>query len=356
MTVEGKRAIDSGDQPLALGREWQALRQLTFARVRLFVREPEAMFWVLVFPLALTMVLGWAFQNRKPADEVVAVVPATAQVLAADAPGVAQRAYEDEAAARLALERGAVSAVLLPGTPPVLAFDPQRPEAELARLRMLNLLSRAESPPALSFEEVRGTGIRYIDWLFPGILGMNLMITGIWSIGFAIADTRQKKLLRRLMVTPMRRWHFLAAFILGRGVFLVGELACLLAFAYFVLRIPVNTDLVSFFAVCLLGMSTFAAIGLLIAARPRTTEGVSGLMNAVMLPMWLFSGVFFSYERFPEFTHDVLRLLPLTAIVDTLRGLMLDGEPVLALAGPIAVQTGWTLVAFTLALRWFRWE
>ncbi|MEO0424605.1 MAG: ABC transporter permease [Pseudomonadota bacterium] len=349
-------ALPAAQGESSAAREWRALGQLTLARVRLFVREPEAMFWVLVFPLALTMVLGWAFQNRKPADEVIAVVPASAEVLAEDASGIAQRAYEDEAAARLALQRGAVSAVLLPGTPPVLAFDPERPEAELARLRMLHLLAQEESPPALVFEEVTGTGIRYIDWLFPGILGMNLMSTGIWSIGFAIADTRQKKLLRRLMVTPMRRWHFLAAYILGRGIFLIGELACLLAFAYFVLRIPVNTSLVSFFAACLLGMSTFAAIGLLIAARPRTTEGVSGLMNAVMLPMWLFSGVFFSYERFPEFTHDVLRLLPLTAIVETLRGLMLDGESVLALAGPIAVQLGWIALAFTLALRWFRWE
>ncbi len=357
MAERGVKATSApAEGAIARSGQWRALVQLTLARVRLFVREPEAMFWVLVFPLALTMVLGWAFQNRKPADEIIAVLPTTAAVLAAEAEGIAQRAYESEAQAREALQRGAVSAVLLPGSPPVLAFDPDRPEAELARLRMLSLLGEDEGPATLAFEEVSGTGIRYIDWLFPGILGMNLMSTGIWSIGFAIADTRQKKLLRRLMVTPMRRWQFLAAFILGRGVFLVGELACLLAFAYFLLGVPVNTGLLAFFAACLLGMATFAAIGMLIAARPRTTEGVSGLMNAVMLPMWLFSGVFFSYERFPEFTHAVLRLLPLTAIVDTLRGLMLDGESVLALAGPIAVQLGWTLLAFTLALRLFRWE
>lgn len=333
----------------------QSLGALTMARVRLFLREPEAVFWVLVFPLVLTLVLGWAFQNRMPADEVVAVLPQTRAVLPETAPGLSIRPFETEEAAREALSRGAVAAVLLPGETPLLVYDPDRPEAELARLRVLRALA-ARSYRPVRFEEVQDTGVRYIDWLFPGILGMNLMGTGIWSVGFAIADARQKKLLRRLLVTPMRRHQFLSAFVLGRGVFLVIELSVLMAFALFVFGIPLNTGVLTFLAACLLGMLTFASLGLLIAARPRTIEGVSGLMNLVMLPMWLFSGVFFSYERFPEFAHGIIRLLPLTATVDTLRGLMLDGAGLAALALPLGVQLLWAVLTFTLALRIFRWE
>lgn len=238
---------------------------------------------------------------------------------------------------------------------PTLRYDPQRPESEIARLRVEEALQPREAPPVIR-EPIEIPGSRYIDWLFPGLLGMNLMGTGIWAIGFAIADMRQKKLLRRFLVTPMRRSSFLASFILSRGVFLVFELAVLLTFALTVLGVPLAGSFVTFALVCVFGSLAFAGLGLLVSSRAKTIEGVSGLMNVIMLPMWLFSGVFFSYEKFPEAAIPAIRALPLTALNDALRGVMLQGAGVLDLTLELGILLSWGVVSFAVALRVFRWK
>ncbi len=185
---------------------------------------------------------------------------------------------------------------------------------------------------------------------------MNLMGTGMWGIGFAIADVRRRKFLKRLLVTPMRRSSFFLSFMLSRLVFLLLELTVLAGFGRWILGVPFNGDLLSFAIVTLLGALTFAGLGILVAARVRTIEGVSGLMNLVMMPMWLASGVFFSYERFPDALHPVLRLLPLTGLNDALRAIMIDGESILQQGPELAMLAGWCVLSFLLALKIFRWE
>jgi ABC-type multidrug transport system permease subunit len=333
---------------------------LTGARVRAFLREPEAVFWVFVFPLVLALVLGWAFKEGGPQSERIAVVGPESAALRARLEGVALLAV-DAAASREAgedaLRHGRIAVLVIDGEPLVLRYDPQRPEAEVARLRIQAALAEAGAGvPPFRVEEVRDTGSRYIDWLFPGLLGMNLMGTGLWSIGYGIADMRQKRLLRRFLVTPMRKSSFLMSFILARGVFLVFEVVVLTLFAMLVLGVPLRGSLPAFALLNVLGMLCFASIGLLVAARPRTLEGVSGLMNATMVPMWLFCGVFFSYERYPELAQPFIRALPLTALNDALRALMLDGAQLTALAMPLGVMLLWSLVAFAAAVRLFRWE
>jgi len=105
-----------------------------------------------------------------------------------------------------------------------------------------------------------------------------------------------------------------------------------------------------------LGASAFAGLGLLVACRAKTTEAVSGLMNLVMLPMWLMSGVFFSSERFPDAMQPFIQALPLTALNDALRAVMLDGASLASQWHKIAVLVAWGLISFVLALRWFRWS
>jgi ABC-type multidrug transport system permease subunit len=229
-----------------------------------------------------------------------------------------------------------------------------RAEAELARLRILVALGNA-GHEALAIEEVTERGSRYVDFLFPGLLGMSLMGTGLWAIGFAVADMRQRKVLKRFLVTPMRRSSFLASFLLSRLLFLAAELALIVTFGVWVLGVPFRTTPVAFAAMCLVGAIAFAAIGLLVASRARTIEGISGLLNVVMIPMWLGSGVFFSYERFPEAIHPLLRALPLTALNDALRAAMIDGVGILQVIPELAVLSAWTVVPFALALRLFRW-
>ncbi len=346
------------------------LMRFTQMRVRLFVREPEVLFWVLVFPLALALILGWAFRESAPSPETIGVLHAgetsALTQLINDDTLLEADVFADEEAAMTALRRGRIAVLLV--VPPdwhaqagyqtlTLRFDPQRPESELARLRLDRALVQAQdATPEYAVQEVQDTGSRYIDWLFPGLLGMNLMGTGIWSIGFAIADMRQKKLLRRFLVTPMPRSAFLWSFIMARGAFLVVELIALTAFAVWVLKVPMHGSVAGFAFVSLLGTLAFAALGLLVAARPRTIEGVSGLMNMAMLPMWLFSGVFFAYERFPEVAHPFLQALPLTALNDALRMQMLEGAGLVQLLPQLGVLLAWTVVSFALAIAIFRWE
>ena len=334
--------------------------ELTRIRTVLFVRQPEALFWVFVFPMILAAVLGYAFQSTEIAPSRVGILSSgdAARELSAaleDAPHLELELFADEDAAALALRNGTVDALLSPGDPPTFRLDPVRREAEVARLRVLLALEGAQED-ALTLERVSERGSRYVDFLFPGLLGMNLMGTGMWAIGFAVAELRQRKVLKRLLVTPMRRSSFLGSFLLSRLVFLALEIGVLAAFGVWVLGVPLRAGLVQFGALCLLGAMAFAGLGLLAASRVRTIEGASGMLNLVMMPMWLGSGVFFSYERFPEALHPLLRLIPLTALNDALRATMLDGAALASVGTELAILTGWGVLSFVLAVRVFRWE
>lgn len=337
--------------------------QLTLARLRLFVREPEAIFWVLFFPLILTMVLGWAFRDREPVPETVAILAggemqSAAERLArrlATEPLLKVKLIDDRDEARRLLRFGKIALLLEPAEPPGMTLDPQRPEAELARLRVERVLLGGDAVP-VELREVHEVGSRYIDWLFPGILGMNVMGTGIWGIGFAIADMRQKNLIRRMIVTPMRRDAFLLSFLGSRMAFLIGEVLAIGGFAFLVLGVPLRGSPITFMAVALLGMLTFACLGVLVVSRARTIEGASGIMNFVIIPMWLLSGVFFSYERFPEAFQPVVRALPLTALNDALRACVLEGAGLGSMWTEILILVAWALVCFAVAMKLFRWE
>jgi ABC-type multidrug transport system permease subunit len=203
---------------------------------------------------------------------------------------------------------------------------------------------------------VEEAGARYVDFVVPGLLGMNLMGSGIWGLGFAIVDARRKHLLKRMVATPMSRTQFLASFVLSRLTFLVLEVALLVGFAVLAFGVPLRGSLLLLAGLCLLSALAFSSLGLLLAARPRTVEGVSGLMNVVMLPMWIFSGVFFSSARFPDAVQPFIRALPLTAVIDALRATMLRGAGPGQLLPQLAVIAVWLLASFGLAVRVFRWR
>ncbi|HET9040438.1 MAG TPA: ABC transporter permease [Gemmatimonadales bacterium] len=346
-------------------RGWRdhPLVQLTLVRYREFYREPEAVFWVFIFPVLLTAGLGIAFRSRPPERIPIALVARTgddalARGLAA-ADGIRLRALDDSAAAQ-ALRTGDVALVVRPAGGTVeYRYDPERPEAREARLRVDEAVQRAAGradPVRATEQTVRERGARYVEFVVPGLLGMNLMGSGIWGLGFAIVDARRKHLLKRLTATPMSRPQFLASFVLSRLTFLIVEVALLLGFAVLVFGVPVRGSLVVLAGVCLLSALAFASLGLLLAARPRTVEGVSGIMNVVMLPMWIFSGVFFSSSRFPDAVQPLIRALPLTAVIDALRATMLRGAGAGELLPQLGVITAWLVVCFLLAVRLFRWR
>jgi len=343
---------------------WRALPlvQLTRARVVEFLREPEAIFWVFLFPVLLAVALGVAFRNQPPEPVRVAVeagAGAEERLAALAASPRVRAAILDRESARRELRTGRVALVVLAGEPPTYWFDPTRPESRLARLEADAALQAAAGrtdPIAPRELELTEKGSRYIDFLVPGLLGMNLMGTGMWAIGFFLVQQRSGKLLKLFVAAPMRRWHLLAAQVTARLVFLALEVAILVGFAVAVLDVPLAGGVVELTAVAALGAMAFVGIGLLVAARPRTIEGVSGLMNFTMFPMWIFSGVFFSNERFPAVAQPFIQALPLTALNDALRAVMLDGAGWAALAPELALLALWGGVSFALALKLFRWQ
>ena len=338
------------------------LVQLTLARMREFYREPEAIFWVFGFPLVLAFALGIAFRNRGPGELKVGVLRApgdSAIATALDrAPGLAA-AVLDSSEARVELRTGRIALLVVPGTPLVYRYDSTRTESRLARLEadaaLQRARGRADAAPVRD-EGITEPGARYIDFLIPGLLGMNLMGSGLWGVGFSVVQARTKKLLKRLMATPMRRGHYLLSFILSRLLFLFLEIAALVGFGWLMFGVGVRGSYVALALITVLGALSFAGLGMLVASRARTIEAVSGLMNLVMLPMWILSGTFFSYARFPDAMQPFVKALPLTALNDALRAVMIDGTGLMRLGTPLAIVAGWGAVSFVIALQIFRWR
>jgi len=338
----------------------QALLQLTFLRFREFTREPEAIFWGFAFPILLTISLGVAFRNQPaPVLRVAAVTPAVSAALGREPLLDVQELPGPQALE--ALRAGTVVLMAEPGAAGsvVLHFDDTNPEGRTARMladRAVQLAAGRVDPVAVSNELTREPGSRYIDFLVPGIIGMGIMGNSIWGLAFSIVDARRRKLMKRLVATPMPRHYYLMSFLLWRLILLVVEVAIPLVFGVLVFGVPLRGSLVQLTAICLFGSLALSALGLLIASRARTIEGVSGLTNLVMLPMWILSGVFFSSQRFPDLIQPLIKALPLTALIDALRANMLRGTSLVQLGPQLAVLVVCFGLCFTLALRLFRWR
>jgi ABC-2 type transport system permease protein len=349
------------EAPVAYGLRGP-LMELTLARIRELIREPEAVFWVFVFPIILAAILGLAFRSRPPEALPVAVVAgphAQTRAAALAAGSDLKPTVLPDAEARQALARGRVVVVVSADNPPSYTYDATQPESRAARLAVDAALQQAagrSDPFTPKRIEVTEPGARYVDFLVPGLLGMNLMGTGMWGIGFSLVVARNGNLLKRLVAAPARRSHILAAQLTSRLIFLAPEAGALLLFAYFVLGVPLRGSVLLLVALSVLGALAFSGLGLLTAARPRTIEGVSGVMNLVMVPMWIFSGIFFSTERFPASMQPLVQALPLTALNDALRGIMLEGTGLAALLPEVAILAAWGGVSFVLALKLFRWQ
>jgi ABC-type multidrug transport system permease subunit len=342
--------------------------ELSLARLREWVREPEAIFWAFVFPIVMSVALAVAFPGQESRPVVVGIthepgtqnsVPAlTFRAALEEIEGVVLRDVSAGDELR-AIRDGDVHVIVIPGDPPTYRFDPDRAEARLARLVVDEALKRAAGrtdPWNAREEPVVVAGSRYIDWLIPGLLGMNIMSTGMWGIGFSIVQARLRKLLKRLAASPMRRSDYLLAQMIARLAFLAPEAVVPLAFGALVLGMPVRGSLVSIAAVCVIGALTFTGLGLLAASRPKTLEAISGVLNMTMVPMWVLSGVFFSASNFPPAYQPVIQALPLTALNDALRAVILEGATLAQVGSELVRLAVWAVVTFVLALRLFRWR
>jgi ABC-type multidrug transport system permease subunit len=353
--------------PARQNGRWSGYRHLLWARILELKREPEVVFWVFIFPLLLAAGLGIAFRN-KPADITSVVVidgagarKTLAMLQSASVKNSAVRATVlDRAAALKAFHFGKFDLAIEsnPDGSYTFHYDPARPESVLSRAEIDSTLQSAagrKDALATSAQSSSEPGSRYIDFLIPGLLGMNLMNSGMWGVGFALVEMRQRKLLKRFVATPMRRSDFLLALTSSRLILMVIEVGLLLSFGVLVFHMPLQGSIVSVNLLGSLGAITFGGVGLLTACRAQKIESVSGLINLVMMPMWIFSGVFFSYDRFPAIAHPFIKALPLTALNDALRATIIEGATLGSQSGRLLVLAIWGGVSFILALRWFRW-
>lgn len=344
------------------------LWELTKARLLEFVRDPSAIFWVFGFPVLLAIVLGIAFREQGQERPRIAVI----------GPGAAELASRLEAddrveivgfaggtAAADALRLGRVD-LLVDAAPPGAGaprisyrFDPTRPGAHAARVLVDDSIQRSfgRADAVMSSEtHVSEPGGRYIDFLLPGLIGLNVMGSCMWGMGYSIVDARRRKLLKRFAVTPMRRAHFQLSFMLSRLVFLAAEIAVIVTFGWLAFGVRVQGSVVALGAVALLSTFAFSGLALLIAARTERTEVASGWMNFVQMPMWLFSGSFFDYSRFPDAAQPFIRALPLTAFNDAARAIVNEGASIVAVAPQVLILCAWAAVSFVIAMRIFRWQ
>lgn len=348
--------------PAAAPNSWllHPLVQLTLVRVREFTREPEAVFWAVLFPVLLTTGLGIAFRANAPA--VLGIVTSSPDL--ADALGTEPRLAVDvqpEAAARdllrvgkaaLLVERGADGRI-------VYRFDDTNPEGVTARALADDALQRAAGrtdPVRTDAVLVREPGSRYVDFLVPGLVGLGIMSNAVWGLGFSIVDARRRKLTKRLVATPMSRTYYLLSYLVWRMIILWIEVGLPIGFGALVFGVPVRGSIFGLVVITVVGSLSFSALGLLIACRARTIEAVSGLMNLAQVPMWILSGVFFSAQRFPDAVQPFIRALPLTAVIDALRAHMLQGATLAQVAPQLGILLAWLVVCFSVALKLFRWR
>jgi ABC-type multidrug transport system permease subunit len=337
------------------------LVQLTLARLREFVREPEALFWAFVFPIIMSVALAVAFPSRGARPVPIGLVPGADAAAVRAALGAARditvRELPSADEAR-ALREGEVHVIVVPTDPPTYRFDPSRDESRAARLIVDQALKRAAGRPepwSAREEPIVVPGSRYVDWLIPGLVGMNIMSTGMWGIGFSIVQARLRKILKRLVASPMRKRDYLLAQMIGRLAFLAPEVAIPLAFGAIALGMPINGSLGTIAIVSLVGGLSFTGLGLLTASRARTIEAINGVLNLTILPMWVLSGVFFSTRNFPDALQPFIQALPLTGLNDALRAVILEGATIGAIASELLLLVVWGVVPFVLALRLFRW-
>ena len=275
-------------EELGTSHSLHPLVELTLTRVREFLREKEAVFWVFIFPVLMTFALGIAFRNTAPDKTLVAIeadsakASETASILSRSSEITATVLSPDEAAQ--ALRSGKVSIVVKPVDDVFeYRFDPTRPESRAARLLVDDVLQRGKGrADVANVGEVRVTepGARYVDFLVPGLIGMNLMGSGLWGLGFTVVIARSRKILKRFAATPMRRSHYLLSFMLSRLIFLVLEVAAVVIFAWLAFGFTVRGSWLSVVLVTMLGGFTFSGLGLLVAARLSGLVGSKRYSNA----------------------------------------------------------------------------
>lgn len=343
-----------------------SLFQLILTNFRVFFREPAIIFWALFFPIVMAWVLGIAFSKKGESVRTVYVtgqsVPEklTGEKVFGENSGNPSRIRfknTGEEEAGTAIKQGVIAIYIeVVGDSLIYHFDPINPDAQLTHLILesgLNGIPNRESKT--SIEPLKAKGMRYIDFLVPGLIALGIMNSCIWGIGWSLIETRMKKLLRRMVATPMKKSLFLSAYMINRIILGGFETLLLLLFTWLYFGTEITGNVAAFVTVFLAGILAFSGIAILIASRTAKTEIANGLVNLITLPMMILSGIFFNYHNFPDWAIPVIQALPLTLLADSIRAIFIEAAGFTEILKPVAILSATGVVTFGVGLRMFKW-
>jgi ABC-2 type transport system permease protein len=362
--------------------------QLTIAHFREIIREPGVLFWGIIFPILMSLGLGVAFTTNADTVRKVAVIESQGlssidSIISKDGI-ISDSINKDEGAsytltlkndklgnsvfhfykmseneAMLALKRGMVNVLLdQPDKEIRFRFDPRNPDAQLTYLKLAKVFKNSAQfhlENTGNIVPLTLTGTRYIDFLIPGLLAMGIMMSTMWGLSYGMIEKRSKKLLRRMVATPMKKSYFLISLITVRVAMNLVEALLLALFAWLVFHITIQGSIVALILVFIASNIAFAGLAVLISCRTAKTEIGNGLINVVVMPMMLLSGIFFSYHNFPDKLIPVLQKLPLTLVADAMRSIFIEGAGISQIIVPTLVLTIGGIITFIVGLKFFRW-
>ena len=371
------------------------LWQLIIALFREIIREPGVLFWGILFPILMSLGLGLAFTKKADVTRKVAIInkddgsfnssgnsilsnfldkSCEKNPFAGKQLWVWRYTIKDEKLgnsifliydmkwdeAMTLLKRGTINVLLIGLNNSVeYHFDPMNPDAQLTYLKLSTVVGKGEVQSVQSNSQIKPLtvkGTRYIDFLVPGLMTMGIMMSSMWGISYGIIDKRSKKLLRRLVATPMKKSHFLIALITVRVIMNFIESGALFIFALLAFKITIQGNITALIFMFLAGNIAFAGLAILISSHTSNTEVGNGLINFVVMPMMILSGIFFSYQNFPEWSLPVIRKLPLTILTDGARSIFNEGAGYREVALPILILTAIGILFFTIGLKIFKWH
>ena len=371
------------------------LWQLILAHLREIIREPAVIFWGIVFPILMSLGLGIAFTKKADVIRKVAVIIPSVDNgnsdssslllnfldLNSDTSGITPETlwnhkivakdeklgnsvflfYEMEwKEAMMQLKRGTVNVVLNDKNGITeYHFDPLNSDAQLTYLKLRGLIGESKIVPSGGDAQIKPltiTGTRYIDFLVPGLITMGVMMSCMWGISYGIIEKRSKKLLRRLVATPMKKSHFLIALITVRTFMNITESTILFIFAMFAFDMVIQGSLAALIFIYIAGNLAFSGIAVFVSSHTSNTEVGNGIINVVVMPMMVLSGIFFSYHNFPDWSIPVIQKFPLTILTDGIRSIINEGAGFADVGLPILILSGTGILFFTAGLKIFKWH
>jgi ABC-2 type transport system permease protein len=368
---------------------------LILAHFHELIREPGVLLWGVVFPILMSLGLGLAFTKKADVLRKVAVIIPDNRKQAdssaifmflknmCDINTYSETDKDDYRwrfeikdkklgnteflfyelewdKAIVLLKRGTLNLILKSNNDSTeYHFDPVNSVAELTYLKLSPYIGSGQVRPAGATDEIKPltlAGTRYIDFLIPGIITLGVMMSSMWGISYGIIEKRSKKLLRRLVATPMKKSHFLIALITVRVGMNFIEALIMVLFATLVFNMTIQGSIPAIIILFLAGNIAFTGLAVLVSSHTSNTEVGNGLINFIVTPMMVLSGIFFSYSNFPEWSIPVIKVFPLTMLTDAMRSIFNEGAGFQEIAIPAVILTTVGVIFFAAGLKIFKWH